>query len=94
MLDYLRFASANFLVYLGEVSLTLFLTETFGLWYMQSYLIALLSGIFILFFYHNHITFKIKGDYHKINHLFLISLLKESRTDSKNYYFHTVIWQE
>jgi putative flippase GtrA len=51
----------SFFVFLFELSFTIFFTEFLKLSHFISYALALLSGLFLLFYYHRRFTFKVKN---------------------------------
>jgi putative flippase GtrA len=71
--NYFLFAIGGFVVFIGELLVTIILTELFGLWVMYSYAIALIIGLFFLFMYHTYVTFHLND--HSYVHLTKFGLL-------------------
>lgn len=56
-----KFIIGGFLSYGIKSGVSALFTEVFGLWYLASYIIALIAAIVVNFFYNMHVTFKAKG---------------------------------
>ncbi len=71
--NYFLFAMGGFVIFIGELLITVLLTELFGLWVMYSYAIALIIGLVFLFMYHTYVTFQLNE--HSYIHLTKFGLL-------------------
>lgn len=52
------FSMGGFLCFMYDIIATILLTEIFGIWYMISYGIALITGLVFLYFFHSFFTFE------------------------------------
>lgn len=55
--SYVYFFSGSISVSIFELILTIYLTETFNIWYLYSYSLSLLVGLILLYLFHASITF-------------------------------------
>lgn len=55
-------AAGGMVCFLAEAGLTVLLTEVVGLWSKISYAIALILGLLGLFYFHRHLTFRVKSN--------------------------------
>lgn len=58
MSKFLKYSAGGTLVYWIEILLTVTITELTKVWFMYAFLISLMIGLFLLYFYHKYVTFE------------------------------------
>ncbi|MFH1440002.1 MAG: GtrA family protein [Candidatus Woesearchaeota archaeon] len=91
MSKFLKYVIGGTLIYWVEVFLTATITEISGLWFIYSFMISLVCGMIMLFYFHKHVTFECKKDKNAtFAYFILITLFVYTGWFFTSYVVHTI----
>ena len=92
MSKFLKYSAGGTLVYWIEILLTVTITELTNVWFMYAFLISLMIGLFLLYFYHKYVTFEfhVHKDYQFLL-VFLVTLFIYAGWYTVSYFGHIYI---